>query len=140
MSVNKGIAPPDFSSEVGQVRATIGDTAYEALTPPATGFGDYQMFSDEEIEVFLERGGSFEGAVYYGYNSLATSAALEATSFKDIDLSVDLTKRANELRALASMWSDKAGALSADIFETFDTVVERPKDSPELAARAVTWL
>lgn len=138
--MNKGEAPLNPATAVGQFRVLIGDVESVPLDPVQIGFGDYAMFSDDEIEVFLDRGGSFEEAVYYGYNSLATSAALEAKTVKDMDLSVDLTKRANELRALASMWRDKAGALSADIFETFDTVVERPKGSPELAARAVTWL
>lgn len=140
LSVNEGIAPPDYNSEVGKVRATLGDTAYEPLDPAQAGKGDYALFSDAEIETFINVGGSFEGAVALGYNSLATSAALEAKSVKDHDLSVDLTKRASELRALASMWDDKARAISSDIFETFDVVAEGDTCYPELATRPVLWL
>lgn len=141
MTVNKGIAPPDIATDVGRLRAIIGDTSFGELDPVEQGFGDYGMFSDDELQVFLEQGESFEGGVFYAYNSLATSAALESKTVKDFDLQVDLTKRASELRALAKIWSDKADALSADIFELFDTRIRLHEPYPELAARpSRPWL
>lgn len=120
---NPGVAPLDPTSEVGKFRLMIGDTEYVPLDPPEPGFGDYTLFSDAEIEVFLEQGEGPEEAAYFAYLQLAGSAALEAKSVKDFDLQVDLSKRAQELRLIAQMWRDRADALSADIFESFDTKI-----------------
>lgn len=139
MAVNKGVAPPDYNTDVGKFRATVGDTHYVELDPPKPGFGDYDLFSDGEIQVFLDTHDSFEGAIGFAYLSLATSAALEAKSVKDFDLQVNTEKRAGELRALAQFWFDRDADLSADIFETFDTVIESGRKCvPELAAKP--WL
>lgn len=138
MAVNKGVAPPDFETDVGRVRAVLGDVSYEELDPPEQGYGDYEMFSDGEIQAFLDTTDSFEEAIGHAYLSLATSAALTSSSVKDFDLQVSTERRAGELRALAQFWFGKADELSADIFEAFDTLIERPRVHPELAARP--WL
>lgn len=123
---NIGIAPPDFDSLTGQVRAILGDTAFTVVepTPPdtePTGLGEYTYFGDSELDTFLvATDDSLEGALALAYNSMATSAALEAVSIADFDLKIDKTKRSSELRALAAMWQGKADALTADIFEVFD--------------------
>ena len=129
---NKGIAPLQPTTDVGQFRLLIGDTSYSDLCPAQPGFGDYGMFSDDEISLFLAQGESPEEAAYLGYLQLAGAAAMEAKSVKDFDLSIDLTKRASELRAIAQMWRDRADALGADIFEVFD-LSDRGCVKPELA-------
>ena len=139
MTVNKGVAPPNYESEIGKFRATVGDTHYVELDPPQPGYGDYDLFSDGEIQVFLDTHESFEEAVGFAYLSLATSAALEAKNVKDFDLQVNTEKRAGELRALAQFWFDRDSELSADIFEVFDTVIETGRSCvPEATARP--WL
>ena len=136
MAVNKGIAPPDPATPVGQMRALLGDLAYTELDPPGVGFGNYVKFSDFEIETFLASSDSQAGAMYLAYMSLAAGAALESRSVKDLDISVDLTKRATDLRLIAQMWKDQADAQAADVFELFDTTIDDGCGcTPELAQR-----
>lgn len=135
MAVNRGIAPPDYSSEVGEVRAHIGDVNYEPFDPDEPGFGVYEMYSDDELEVFLERADSVEGAVASAYLQMAGAAAREAKMVKDYDLQVDLVKRADALRRMAELWISKSEAGYSDFFEAVDTVVDRVYRVPELSAR-----
>lgn len=132
MAVNKGVAPPDMTSDLGKLRAILGDLEYVDLVPPEVGFGSYRLFGDAELEAFLETGGSIEAAAYMAYMQLAASAAMESKSVKDLDLQIDLTKRATDLRLIAADWKDRADALDADIFELFDTVDQGCSCVPEL--------
>jgi hypothetical protein len=132
MSVNRGVAPLDPASEVGQMRLLLGDTSYVPLAPPEVGFGNYKLFSDDEITTFLVTATSQEGAAALAYLQLAGAAAMESRSVKDVDLQVDLTKRANDLRQIAAMWQGRADAAAADVFELFDTVAPTTC-TPELA-------
>lgn len=136
MAINKGVAPPDISTEVGRFRALVGDLSYTELDPPEAGFGNYTLFSDFEIEVFLASSGSLEGAAALAYTQLAGSAALESKTVKDFDLSVDLSKKATDLRLIAAMWQDKADAAAVDVFELFDVNIRDSNCTPELAARS----
>jgi len=54
---NKGVAPVDTSTAVGQFRVDVGDTDYKALVPAETGFGDFQYFSDLELQSALDATG-----------------------------------------------------------------------------------
>lgn len=120
MAVNRGVSPIDPTTEVGKFRLAIGDTESVPLDPPETGFENYKMFSDDEIEAFISVGESFNSAMVLAYLQLAGAAALESRTVKDFDLSVDLTKRATDLRLLAQFWQSKADAESAEVFELFD--------------------
>lgn len=121
MAENRGIAPPNMMTLVGQVRALLGDVEYVEYDPPQPGYGMYRLMSDAEIEGFLvSASDSPDGAVYYAYLQMAGAAAMESKSVKDFDLQVDLTKRATDLRLIAQMWLDKWDAATADIFELFD--------------------
>lgn len=136
MVVNKGVAPVDPTTEVGQFRLTIGDATATDLEPPEAGFGNYEMFSDDEIEAFLNQGGSMNGAIALAYLQMAGVAARESKSVQDMDLRVDLTKRATDLRLLAQFWQGKADAESAEIFELFDGA-PNCRCRPELAQYSV---
>lgn len=135
-AVNKGVAPPVMTSDLGKLRAILGDLEYTDLEPPEAGFGSYKFFGDAELQAFLDAGGSIEMAAYFSYMQLAASAAVSAKSVKDLDLAIDTTKTPTELRLIAQMWLDRANEASADIFELFDTNIERDMCAPELAARA----
>lgn len=121
--MNKGVAPPQPTTEVGQIRFLIGDTTYTELDPPQTGFGSYVICSDDQIVAALEKSeGSENRAAGYIYAMLAGQAAIAAKSVADYDLKLDTTKRAADLRAIAKMWFDQADeedALdgSGDVFE-----------------------
>lgn len=137
---NKGIAPLQPETPVGQFRLLYGDTNYTQMAPPEAGFGDYTFFSDLEIEIFLSQGDSSPSrGVGYAYLQLAGAAAIQSKSVKDYDLSVDLTKRAGELRATATEWFQRAEAEDAlsganDAFNLFDAFGS-PSCRHELAER-----
>lgn len=137
MAENRGIAPPDMTSEVGKFRALAGDVEYMEYEPPQVGFGMYQKFSDTEIEGFLAvADGSPEGGLYFAFMQLAGDAAISAKSVRDFDLQVSTEKRATELRLIAQMWKDRWDAATGDIFEIFDIGgVSGCGCVPELAAR-----
>lgn len=137
MAVNKGVAPPDMTSDLGKIRAILGDLEYTELDPPEAGFGSYKLFGDAELQAFLDTGESIEAGAYMAYMQLAAGAAMESKSVKDMDLQVDLTKRATDLRLIAGEWKNRADALGADIFELFDTTIDDGYCEPELAAKIV---
>ena len=142
MEINRGVAPLDPSSDVGKFRLLIGATSYEELDPPEVGYGDYGMFSDDEIQVFLDQGETLEDSAYLAYMQLAAAAAIESKSVKDFDLQVDLTKRSGDLRAIALMWRERADAASADIFEVFDISDDDecfPEAAPRTVGRCRSW-
>lgn len=121
MAENPGKYPLDPTSKVGQVRVTLGDTASTPFDPPRPGEQNYEMYSDLEIEGFLAVAeDSVDGAMYGIYMQMAGAAARESKNVKDLDLQVDLTKRATDLRLIAAEWKDAWDRASGDIFEVFD--------------------
>lgn len=120
---NPGVAPPDYSTPVGRLRATIGDVSYVALAPPVPGQGDYRMFSDSELGVFIAQGDdSVLRAAGFAYLALAAQAALAGKSVADHDLRVDTTKRGADLRAIAQSFFDRADEQDAGTDEGFQIV------------------
>lgn len=131
---NPGKYPVDPSTEVGKLRAVLGDTSSKPFDPPRPGIQNYGMYSDAELEAFLALSeGSVAGGAFFAYSQMAASAATESRTVADYDLKYDSTKRPGEFRALAQMWKDKWDGEQADVFEVFDTVGQ-PTCYPELAA------
>ena len=138
MAENRGIAPPDMSTAVGQTRALLGDVEFTEYDPPQTGFGMYEKMSDLEIEGFLARvDNSPEGAMYLVYLQVAGDSAFASKVVKDFDLSVDTTKRSGEFLAIADRWKSQWDASTEDIFEVFDIGNSGCGCVPELAPRPV---
>lgn len=109
MATNKGIAPLDPTSAVGQLRLLLGDLDYDGLEPLEEGFGDYYNFSDAELEGFITAGGgSITRASGYAYLRLAAIAASGAISWRSDDLSVDSKIPASEFRLLARIAFEQA--------------------------------
>lgn len=134
-----GAYPPDFNSPVGQFRALAGDLEAEQYDPPVEGIRNYAKFSDAEIEAFLvQADGSPSRAMGYLYLRLASEAATESKSIKDHDLSVDLTKRAGDLREIAAIWFGRADSEDESAGEDAMVIVPVGTSSrhcrPELAA------
>lgn len=123
-SGNPGEFPLDPATQVGQFRLIYGDTESEPYTPVEPGYQNYTELADAEIEAFLAQGGdSITRSIGYLYLAMAGKAAKESITIKDHDLSVDLTKRADSLRAMAQFWFDNADnddLISAE--EAFDIV------------------
>lgn len=125
---NPGQYPLDPATDVGQVRLLFGDTISTAYSPEVEDHQNYEYFSDAEIESFLALAdGSQTRAIGFAWVQLSGAAALESKSVKDYDLSVDLTKRAADLRATAQFWFDRADAEddadgNGDIFDMHNLV------------------
>lgn len=117
---NDGLVPLDPATPVGQFRIMVGDTTAEAYDPPVAGRGNYTMFSDLEIEGFVAAAGdNLYRAVGFSYLTLAGQAAMESKSVKDFDLSIDLTKRATDLRLIADTWFGRADDQDAYLEDAF---------------------
>lgn len=110
-SGNPGEYPVQLASDIGIFRALVGDLESTPYDPVEDGFQNFYMFSDADIEGFIGAGeGSVTRGVGFAYLALAGRAALEAKSVKDMDLTVDTTKRPAELRLIAQGWFDRANA------------------------------
>ena len=122
---NRGIAPVDTSTDIGKMRVEIGDTTYVALDPVEAGYGDYTSNSDEELQVFLDRGGdSLTRGLGWYYLKVASLAALVAISVADHDLRINQENRAKSLREIALAYFDQANeedglSGASDIFDSF---------------------
>lgn len=129
MAINKGIAPPDFTTQVGQLRSALKDVAYTAI-PEEPGFGEYESFSDIELEGLLARaGGSSTRATGFAYLELSGQAASQALEWASDDQRVNLAKRAAALLEVAKFWFTQADvedlAAGADYF-----AIEYPFGNP----------
>lgn len=137
--VNRGLAPFDPASAVGQFRVLYGDVNYVPLDPAEPGYGNYTELSDLEIEGLLaSAGGSTYRAIGNYYAALAGNAAKASSSIRDYDLQVDTTKRATDLLNLAKYWwgladDEDTTAGGSDIFEVFSMVSEGSCCTPEAA-------
>lgn len=116
---NLGITPPDFSTPLGKLRRDIGDTLFKATTAP--GIGDYQYFSDDELDSYLADDNSHSRTVGYLYLTMAGIAAKTAELNKTYDLTNDNTKQPVELRAIAQLWFARADDedAAAGLFDEF---------------------
>lgn len=152
-TVNRGVAPADPSTPVGQLRYLIGDIDYDPLDPVEAGYGDYANFSDEELTGFIAAGGdSVIRASGYAYLRFAALAASGAISWRSDDLSVDSKQVAAEYRLLARIAFEQADSEDAGLASGFALdhpysdecgCVEfgRPCEcQPELAARVVRYV
>lgn len=106
---NRGVAPLDPNTDVGQLRLMIGDTEYVDLVPPEVGYGDYNNFSDDELGGFIAAGGgSITRGSGYAYIRLAALTAAGAISWRSDDLAIDSKQIASEYRLLARVAFEQA--------------------------------
>lgn len=109
MSINRGAAPPNKSTGVGKMRYALGDQDFVPLDPPETGFGSYQLFSDDELEVLLElSGGSIPRAVATAYRKIGASWAATGATIKTNDLTYSAKDSVGNWLALAEYWDKVA--------------------------------
>jgi hypothetical protein len=134
---NLGSIPVDFTTPLGLVRSHLGDVSYKETANPNEG--DFNYFSDEELEAFLSVGeGSVNRATALAYLQWAAIAADEARIITDVDLKVDLIKRASLIADRAAYFNDRADAeddAKAEQFLIVPTGQQGAPRSPELAFR-----
>ncbi len=103
---NTGVAPPDFTTDVGKVRALLGDTD---PTNVSLGSGTYMYFSDDEIGAFLTMyGDNVKLAAARCLETIAASQALLLKSWSSDDLTVNGDKIAESLRKIAAQLREEA--------------------------------
>lgn len=103
---NTGVAPPDFTTDVGKVRVLLGDTD---PTNVAASSGTYMYFSDAEIGAFLTMyGDNVKLAAARCLETIAGSQALLLKSWSSDDLTVNGDKIAESLRKLAAQLREEA--------------------------------
>jgi len=103
---NTGVAPTNFSTDVGKVRALLGDTD---PTDVSGGEGTYLYFSDDEIGAFLTMyGDNVKLAAARCLETMAGSQALLLKSWSSDDLTVNGDRIAESLRKLAAQLREEA--------------------------------
>lgn len=103
---NEGAAPPDFTTDVGQVRVLLGDTAPENVV---SGVGEYAYFGDDELNAFLTMyGDNVKLAAARGLETISMSQALLLKSWSTDDLQVNGDRIAESLRKLAAQLREEA--------------------------------
>jgi hypothetical protein len=143
---NRGATPVDPNTQVGQLRLLIGDIESVPLDPAEAGFADYNNFSDDELQGFLNTGGTVTRASGYAYLRLAAVAAAGAISWRSDDLSVDGKIMASEYRLLARIAFEQADAEDALGDAGFAVDFQYQADPPqpygwnvELAQNPYSW-
>ena len=104
----------DPNTPVGQFRVLAGDAAQDAE-------GNYALFSDADIRVYLEQyPDNIYRAISIGYMALAAAASTQSKWVIDYDLQVDLRQRAKEMRASADQFRDRADEYDAENLNSGD--------------------
>lgn len=117
------IAPPDYTTAIGQVRLLIPDTEQLANPVDPSAAASY-LFSDPQIQALLSLySNNIKRSAGQAKLILATSEALINKVIKTNDLSTDGAKLAAELRAQATMLMAEADKDDAeDSYDSFTIV------------------
>ncbi len=121
---NRGAVPLDPSTPVGRLRALLRDTEYTALSPAEPGFGDYEIFSDLDLEAYLiESSDHILRAASRATKSLALEYSAAGKSVKTDDLAIDLRSRGRDLLEVARSFMEDADAEEASEAADFFNIV-----------------
>lgn len=132
---NEGVAPPDFTTDVGKVRVLLGDTDPSDVS---MGEGTYMYFSDDEIGAFLTMyGDNIKLAAARCLETIASSQALLLKSWSTDDLTVNGDKIAESLRKLAAQLREEA--LQDESNEYFNMIAMFIDDDHDGQADEYPW-
>jgi len=132
---NTGVAPPNFTTDVGKVRALLGDTD---PTDVSAGVGTYMYFSDDEIGAFLTMYGDNEKlAAARCLETIAGSQALLLKSWSSDDLTVNGDRIAESLRKLAAQLREEA--IQDESSEYFNMIAMFIDDNNDGIADPYPW-
>lgn len=108
-NTNVGVAPPDISTDIGKMRRALGDSESVPLVPPEAGLGQYQLFADDDLEVFLELAdGNISRAIAMAYRQIGASWASTGATIKTDDLTYSAKDSVGNWLALAGYWDKVA--------------------------------
>lgn len=107
---NVGIAPPDKTTNVGKMRFALGDSEWVPTDNPAIpGMGQYQLFSDDELETFLELADdNVARAIAMAYRQIGASWASSGATVKTDDLTYSAKDSVGNWLNLATYWDKVA--------------------------------
>lgn len=109
MADNRGVAPPDPSTNIGKMRFALGDSAFVPLDPPEPGYGNYQLFSDDELATFLILADdNVARAIAMAYRQIGASWASTGATIKTDDLSYSAKDSVGNWLSLADYWDKVA--------------------------------
>lgn len=132
---NEGVAPPNFTTDVGQVRVLLGDTSPENVVG---GVGEYAYFGDDELNAFLTMyGDNVKLAAARGLETISMSQALLLKSFSSDDLTVNGDRIAESLRKLAAQLREEA--LQEESNEYFNMIAMFVDDDNDGQADEYPW-
>ena len=132
---NSGESPVDFSTDIGKVRALLGDTEAENVV---SGEGDYMYFGDDEIAAFLTMyGDNVKLAAARCLETIAASQALLLKSWSSDDLTVNGDRIAESLRKLAAQLREEA--LLDESSEYFNMIAMFVDDDEDGIADEYPW-
>ena len=132
---NEGVAPPNYTTDVGKVRALLGDTE---PTNVISGVGEYLYFSDDEIAAFLTMYGDNEKlAAARCLETISMSQALLLKSWTSDDLQVNGDRIAESLRKLAAQLREEA--LQDESNEYFNMIAMFIDDDDDGQADEYPW-
>ena len=132
---NEGVAPPDYTTDVGKVRVLLGDTN---PTDISLGEGTYLYFSDDEIAAFLTMyGDNVKLAAARCLETIAGSQALLLKSWTADDLTVNGDRIAESLRKLAAQLREEA--LVDESNEYFNMIAMFIDDNDDGEADEYPW-
>jgi hypothetical protein len=124
---NLGASPVDYDTDIGKVRALLGDTQAEDV---AGGVGEYMYFGDDEIAAFLTMyGENVKLAAARCLETISMSQVLLLKSWSSDDLTVNGDRIAESLRKLAAQLRQEALAdESSEYFNMIAMYVEEDHD------------
>lgn len=123
---NVGVAPPDKTTNVGKMRFALGDSDWTPTDDPAIlGMGQYQLFSDDELETFLELAGdSVARAIAMAYRQIGASWASTGATIKTDDLTYSAKDSVGNWLNLAAYWDKVADDQDQRAIDSYFDLVE----------------
>lgn len=124
------------------MRIALGDTEYEEYDPPQPGYGLYQLFSDAQLQVFLDlAGGNVARAIAMAYTQIGASWASTGATIRTDDLTFSAKDSVGNWLTLAAWWNkvadDEENRAINEYFDLVDVGRNAWRCKPELAQWAV---
>lgn len=110
-----GVYPPDPSTAVGLFRIQIGDdTATDITGTPPTRTAEYEFFSDDAIEAYLESASTPAQAMSNALRTMGRKLVLQAQDIQVDDIRIKTVERASLFMTHADALSAGDAAFDAD--------------------------